>query len=265
MKVACFSVAAMDFFPHRNEYFAGGNSLNQAIRFRQLGHTSAFIGALGTDIAGDRIEALLRKSSVDVSHVYRIAGDTASNKIINDDAGERYGVEGAWNGGVYESFRLSASDWDYMAACDIWATHANGANYADALKRKNGNTFLVVDFLHFNTYELLLKGMDKVDIAYFGGVKEQLPDLIDISRQFKGLIVLTLGAGGSIAIQNGITYTQEALPLEKVVDTTGCGDAFQAGFSAEYYTSRDIPAALFSGASLGKTAAENYGGVPWAY
>jgi hypothetical protein len=29
MKVACFSVAAMDFFPQQNKYYAGGNSLNQ--------------------------------------------------------------------------------------------------------------------------------------------------------------------------------------------------------------------------------------------
>lgn len=58
MKVACFSVAAIDFFPQQNAWYAGGNSLNQAVRFRQMGFHSAFIGALGTDEAGDRIANL---------------------------------------------------------------------------------------------------------------------------------------------------------------------------------------------------------------
>ena len=263
MKVACFSVAAMDYFPQQDKYFAGGNSLNQAMRFRQLGHESCFIGALGTDAAGDKIEGLLREKNVDVSHLYRLSGITACNKLLNDEKGERSGVEGAWQGGVYETFKLNESDWKYIETCNIWATHANGINYDQALEHKKNDNYLTVDFLHLNTYELLQKGLNCVDIAYFGGVNNQLPDLVDISKKFNGIIVLTLGGEGSIAIRNGNTYEQSALPLNKVIDTTGCGDAFQAGFSSEYYVSRDIQKALFAGATLGKEAASNYGGVPW--
>jgi len=61
IKTACFSVAAMDYFPQQKEYSAGGNSLNQAIGFRNLGFKSSFIGAIGTDKAGDQIEQLLIK------------------------------------------------------------------------------------------------------------------------------------------------------------------------------------------------------------
>ena len=106
MKAICFSLAVMDFFPQQNKHFAGGNSLNQTIRYRQMGHQSAFVGALGTDDAGDRIASLLQAQSVDISHVHRINGQTASNKIVNDDAGERYSIEGSWNGGVYDKFEL---------------------------------------------------------------------------------------------------------------------------------------------------------------
>jgi fructoselysine 6-kinase len=263
MKIACFSVAAMDYFPQQDKHFAGGNSLNQTIRFSQLGYQSCFIGALGTDTAGDRIEELLRKRNVDISHLYRVSGKTACNKLLNDEKGERTGIEGAWQGGVYESFAMRESDWEYIKSHDIWATHANGRNYDQALKRKKDSNYLVVDFLHFDTYELLEKGLDYVDIAYFGGVKNQLSDLVSISKRFKGIIVLTLGAEGSIAIKDGNTYAQDALPMNKVIDTTGCGDAFQAGFSSEYYVSRDIQKSLLAGAILGREAASNYGGVPW--
>jgi sugar/nucleoside kinase (ribokinase family) len=263
MKIACFSVAAMDYFPQQDKYFAGGNSLNQTIRFKQLGHESCFIGALGTDSPGDQIAELLQKASVDVSHLYRIPGITACNKLLNDEKGERAGIEGAWQNGVYGTFELNESDWQYIEKYNIWATHANGINYDQALLHKKENNYLVVDFLHFDTYELLHKGLEFVDIAYFGGAKNQLTDLVNISKHFKGIIVLTLGADGSVAIKNGIIYEQEALPIKKVIDTTGCGDAFQAGFSTEYYVSKDIKKALLAGATLGREAASHYGGVPW--
>jgi sugar/nucleoside kinase (ribokinase family) len=74
------------------------------------------------------------------------------------------------------------------------------------------------------------------------------------------LIVLTLGKSGSMAFHNGRVYNQPALEIEKVIDTTGCGDAFQAAFTAEYYISGDIDAALLCGAESGKDTAAQIGG-----
>jgi len=263
MKIACFSVAAMDFFPQQNKYYAGGNSLNQAIRFRQMGHQSAFVGALGTDKAGDRLAALMQTESVDVSHMHRINGSTACNKIINDDLGERYGIEGAWEGGVYEEFDLEEADWEYISQFDIWSTHANSPCYLSALERKNSAQFMSVDFLHLKDYELLQKSLRVLDIAYFGGTADMSDDLAQIARHNKGIIVLTLGAEGSIAFEGDRSYTQKALTTDKVVDSTGCGDAFQAAFTACYFKTKDIQASLLAGAELGNEAAMSFGGIPW--
>jgi len=92
-KAACFSVAALDYFPQINQHFAGGNALNQAINFRALGWETAFLGALGTDEAGDQIENLLRKNGVDLSGMRRLPGQTASNRLMNDENGERFGID----------------------------------------------------------------------------------------------------------------------------------------------------------------------------
>ena len=263
LKAACFSVAAMDYFPQRGERYAGGNALNQAVRFRDLGWNTAFLGSLGTDSAGDRIEDLLSRSGVDLSRMRRIPGETACNELINDEQGERFGVEGAWKNGVYPEYALSDEDWAYIADFPVWSTHANGNNYSEALKRKGPDNFLAVDYLHFDTYDELKAGLGIVDIAYFGGREEQLPELAELSRQSETLIVLTLGAGGSIALRRGDSFLQEALPLDPVVDTTGCGDAFQAGFTDSFFRNRNIPAALLAGAELGRIAASFPGGVPW--
>lgn len=263
MKVACFSVAALDYFPQQNNHYAGGNSLNQAIRFRRMGHSSAFVGAVGTDEAGDRLAALLQAESVDVSRLYRVDGPTACNRIVNDDSGERYGVEGAWAGGVYERFEFAEADWEYLDCFEAWSTHANGPNYPGALERKKPGQFMSVDFLHLRDYELLEKSLRVAEIAYFGGTPDMADDLAAIARANRGLIVLTLGAGGSMAFAGGRTYTQQALTTGKVVDTTGCGDAFQAAFTATYFATKDIRASLLAGAELGHAAAMSFGGVPW--
>lgn len=262
MKVACFSVAALDFFPQHNQYFAGGNSLNQAICFQQLGHQSAFLGALGTDEAGDRIADLLQRKSIDASHMHRINGTTATNQLIDDESGERFGLDGAWNGGVYETFKLTESDWEYVSEFDVWATHGNSPVYSDALERK-AHQFMSVDFLHLLDPDLLQKSLGIIDIAFIGGTLDMVDEMTCIAKQNKGLLVLTLGAKGSMAFQGDKVYTQKALPIDKVIDTTGCGDAFQAAFTAKYFETKDIQASLLAGAESGRKAAMTLGGIPW--
>lgn len=263
MKVACFSVAALDYFPQQNDYYAGGNSLNQAVRMKQLGLDTAFVGALGNDDNGDRIEDLLRRTGVDISHTHRLEGKTATNRIIIDEAGERFGVDDAWDGGVYETYKLSEEDWHFMADFDIWVTHANNPNFREALKRKPKHIFMGVDFLHFKEYGLLEDCLDLINVAYFGGTPDMADDLSRLAKDRKGIVVLTLGAEGSKAFVNDKVFRQTALSVEKVVDTTGCGDAFQAAFTYEYYKSRNVTAALLAGAELGRVATQTHGGVPW--
>jgi len=263
MKVACFTVAAMDFFPQQKKYFAGGNALNQSIRFKQLRHETAFVGAVGTDVAGEDIRKLLEKNQVNVSHLYLLEGITACNQIVNDEKGERFGVEGAWKNGVYGEFVLSESDWQFIQAYEIWSTHATGGNYEATLRQKSKDHFLVVDYLHFDTYELLEAGKGKVDIAYFGGTEKQYDDLLRLSKEYQSLIVLTCGSEGSYAFEKGVPHFKKALPVDKVIDTTGCGDAYQAGFTSEYYQSRNVEKALMAGAEMGRMATQNLGGVPW--
>jgi len=238
--------------------------LNQAVRFRQMGHHSAFIGALGTDEAGDRIANLLYNEQIDTTCLQRIDGFTARNQIVNDSSGERFGVEGAWESGVYEAYSITEDIWDYLEKFEVWATHANCPFYQVALEHKSEKQLLSVDFLHLRDYELLKKSLTVADIAFFGGTYDMVEDLSQIAQATPGkIIVLTLGADGSMVFRGRQTFTQEALPLEKVIDTTGCGDAFQAGFTANYYQNHDIEQALLAGAEMGRKAAMSYGGTPW--
>lgn len=263
MKFASFSVAALDFYPKLNLSYAGGNSLNQAIRIRQAGIESAFVGALGKDDAGDRIFALLERSGVNTKGVCRFDGETAGNRILNDKHGERFGEEGAWHGGVYERHVFASKQWQFLNTYDIWATHINCPNIKETFKRKSADKKLCIDFLHLKDYAALENAADKIDIAYFGGEPGMEEALSQLAQSINTVIVLTLGAEGSIAFYKDEKFIQPALDIEKVVDTTGCGDAFQAAFTASYFKTRNIQDALLAGARQGKVAASQYGGVPW--
>jgi len=261
MKAACFSVAAMDYFPYEKKYYAGGNALNQSIRLASLGVDSYFVGPLGSDKFGDDLLALLTLSGVNVSLLERMDGVSANNRIINDDSGERFGEEGAWNGGVFEKYRIDEERWKSIKDFDIWSTHSSCPDFVEAIRRKSTNK-LCVDYLHLPNISILIETIASVDIAYIGGDSGMIEAMLALSKQTSGLIVLTMGSEGSACFHLGQKYFQQALSSQ-VVDTTGCGDAYQAGFTCSYFSNGIIEEALFAGAEQGKLASEHFGGVRW--
>ncbi len=260
MKIACFDVATVDYYPQQKQYYFGGNSLNQVVRLSDLGHQVAFIGAVGTDVPGDQIVHLLKSKQVDLTRLVQIDGRTAHNQIVNNETGERFGVEGAWQSGVYGIYKMDSADWTFLQSFDVWITHGNFSDFNLCLKKKN-HQILCADLLHLHDFNLLKNSLNILDIAFIGGTEEMAPSLLQLSENTETLIVLTLGAEGSKAYYQSNQFEQEALPIEKVIDTTGCGDAFQAGFVSSYLQNRDIQKALLAGAELGRAGAGHYGGV----
>jgi sugar/nucleoside kinase (ribokinase family) len=61
-------------------------------------------------------------------------------------------------------------------------------------------------------------------------------------------LVVTMGSGGSLGFVRGEIYEQPALPAERVVDPTGCGDCFLAAFVLSWHRRADITEALRAGA-----------------
>lgn len=260
MRVACFSVAVMDYLLRMDEYYPGGNAVNQAVWFRSRGHETAFLGALGTDRDGDRIRALLADTGIDTSHSRRIEGLTARNALDHDENGERLFIEGGWNGGVVQEFRLSDQDWSYLHSFEVWATHTGTPDLEAVMERKD-KPFLVVDFLDRPDLDRVERCADRIDITFMGGNPDMIGDVAAIAARTASLIVLTLGAEGSVAFDGEQRFEQEALPVNYVLDTTGCGDAFQAAFTAHYYEYRDVSDALLAGAEAGQYATRYRGGV----
>ncbi len=62
------------------------------------------------------------------------------------------------------------------------------------------------------------------------------------------ILVITDGEKGSYGYVNGEVLYQEAHKVSKIVDTTGAGDGYTAGFIAEYLKTGDVKKSMTSGA-----------------
>lgn len=100
-----------------------------------------------------------------------------------------------------------------------------------------------VDFIIQNTWEFAdIVGVEKEKINFKKNLQE-------IFVKFAGkVLIITDGKNGSYGYVNGNVYYQPAVEVVKIVDTTGAGDAFTAGFISGILKGKDIKKAMEMGA-----------------
>ncbi|HVM23739.1 MAG TPA: adenosine kinase [Sphingomicrobium sp.] len=91
-----------------------------------------------------------------------------------------------------------------------------------------------------------------------------LPDCIASLSADVGTLVITRGAHGALAVENGQCVEIEAAPVAQVVDTTGAGDLFAAGFLAGRCRGRDLRGSLQAGAITAAEVISHFGARPEA-
>jgi sugar/nucleoside kinase (ribokinase family) len=262
MKITALTSCCVDFFPEQGEVYVGGNSLNFATRCKLSGIKDVtVIGAIGKDDFGTLIEQHFDKSQIDRSHIYRINEPTASNKIFINKNGDRYFKEDSWNGGAFDIFRLADYDWEQVENSDIIAMPAGDPNLKDLLKKRKDSQMVVIDFLDYFTLDIIENMIEKIDITFLSAKEDMLDDINTLAKKKGKLIVATLGSNGSVAFWNNSSYSHKAIEVEEIVDTTGCGDAFQAAFTIEFFKSRDINEALKTGSIAASKVLAYMGGV----
>ncbi len=241
----------------------GGNSLNVASMWKKMEPSLniSVITCLGDDANGKMIMDFFTDIGIDISHVYIKEGATACNQLKVDENGERFGIAGAWEGGVYETFLLSDNDWSWVARQNIVAMPANNPNFSTMLAKKYHNQMLSVDYLDIENNIPFEENFEYTDIAFIAARSDLLSKYRELAFRKKKLIIVTLGAQGSYAYYNGETYFQPAIPVPKVVDTTGCGDAYQAAFALTFYRTRDIQKSMYTGAIAASQILQYWGGV----
>lgn len=129
---------------------------------------------------------------------------------------------------------------------DLYATIAGMA--------KDAGKIFLADYIGQNmertlksTVPDIIKINDEEFIKTFGGSQESLKtDITSKSKELHNIIVVTRGTDPTYAAKDGMFIE---VPTEKVhaVNTTACGDSFNAGFMYEYLNSGNFEAALKKG------------------
>ncbi|MEC3912683.1 adenosine kinase [Sphingobium sp. CR2-8] len=76
------------------------------------------------------------------------------------------------------------------------------------------------------------------------------------------VLVSTRGEQGAVAIVDGVRHEAPAAPVAQIIDTTGAGDLFAAGFLAAHLDGRSVEDALALGAAAAAEVISHWGARP---
>jgi sugar/nucleoside kinase (ribokinase family) len=89
--------------------------------------------------------------------------------------------------------------------------------------------------------------------------KKNLLDSVNQLKELNKLIVVTRSDNGSMAIKNNEIINCSSIKVDKVLDLTGAGDLFAAGFLKEYLDNSDIKKCLETGSMLASKIIQKIG------
>jgi len=89
--------------------------------------------------------------------------------------------------------------------------------------------------------------------------KKNLLDSINKLKELNKLIVITRSENGSMAIKNNEIINCNSIKVEEILDLTGAGDLFAAGFLKEYLDNSDIKKCLETGSILASKIIQKIG------
>ena len=237
--------------------FQGGKGANQAIALSKLDIPTLMLGKVGKDILGDFTLSSLQKNGVDTTGISKCqTTSTGSASIwVNSEGQNSILIYQGANGEVDENYIIrhekffTDTSWfvtqfevpleSILLSLKLAKKHGlkTFMDPAPVKKTHNSDIWELVDYLFPNEIELReLTQTDDVlsaiHILKSRGIKE---------------VIVKLGKKGAGYEDGGKLILLPAVPVEQVVDTTGAGDCFIAGFLYGMMQQNDIAQAIKTG------------------
>lgn len=254
---------------------AAGSAAGTAVDLAKLGADVVSMGAIGSDELGDFLVFLMGRHGVDVSRLARLDSEQTSASIlpINSEGGRPSlhvpGANLAVTADHIDGAALEAAKVIHLGGLDVtWALN-DPAFFGKLDAARQAGAIVTMDLL--SNMEDLLKGaaafLPYVD--YFLPNEEQataMTGLDDPAEAAEALlstpgpraVLVTLGGEGSlVATAEGVTRLP-VIPVE-VIDTTGCGDAYCAGFITGLLHGKDVQESARWGTAAAATVAQGLG------
>jgi ribokinase len=249
LQVAAYPPEGGEGIAERQMHGIGGSATNTALILAKLGQPVRFIGRTGTDAWGDWCMAEMAAAGIDTRWISRDAEEaTQLNIVVVGASGERtmFSYRGA-------NVKLGADDVELAALTDAMLLHLSG--YA-LLKPPQSNAALqAIDLARAANVPITLDIPSGIAGAIGRAVMALLPQIDTVflgepdARLLGGQgqqttldaaayrlleagatnVVIKRGAEGSVLYRKGEELHSPAVKVD-VIDTTGAGDAFAAGY-----------------------------------
>ena len=244
----------IDRYLHLQQAAVGGNALNVAVQLARLGERCSYFGAVGQDEAADWTRTALQDNGVAIAHVQELTAPTAYTDINVDAAGERFLAFEDF--GATALYAPTAADIRALAGMDH--IHIGWFNGSAALRHA-----LVASGATFSQDVAVNAEAIGLDIAFDSvGPSEALAQaaLQRLLAMGARVAVVTCGAMGSMASDGGGVLKVGSRPLPQVVDTTGAGDTFIAGFLSAWRRGQSLSDCLAKGRDAAAETCGHIGG-----
>ena len=214
----------------------GGQVATAMVALGTWGARVRYIGKMGDDERGRFSLESIRSAGIDTSCVTIEPGATTQYGVIivDGESGERTIL---WDRD--DRLMYSEGQLDPDAVCSGRILHLDGHDVKATLKaiawakERGAPTVIDVDKIEEGTTEMIrdvdfLITSSTFPVRYTG-IERPEDALIALSEEARGFTAMTLGAEGALAVCPDGLYHSPGFEVP-VVDTTGAGDVFHAGF-----------------------------------
>ena len=247
---------------------AGGSVANTMAGIAYLGGDPSFIGKINSDEFGKIYKKSLEKINVNFLYsekeeklstgasIIFITPDSErtmctylgiSSQLSKEDINEDYIRD-------YEIIFLEGYLWDKGISEEMFK-HVIQLAKKNNIKVARSLSDIFCVTRHREDFFKLLKNDLNILIGNENEINELIKknNLIDSMNELKNinkLIIITRSENGSVAILNNEITNCESTKVEKILDLTGAGDLFAAGFFKEYLNKSNIKKCLQKGSQL---------------
>ena len=252
---------------------SGGSVANSIVGISQLGNKVGFIGKISDDKFGNKYEEGLKKESVE--YFYKKKKEelpTGTCLILVTPDSERtmctfLGTAGKINETDVDSNAVKKSEMIFLEGY-LWDEGEPKKAFDKAMNNANKVAMSLSDQFCVNRHKphFLDLVKNKLDITFANEQEitslieaKNFKEVINFSKGLKKLIVVTRGEKGAIAIQ-GEEVTESGIHQNlKILDLTGAGDLFAAGFLHGYINKLSIKESLEKGTELSSKVIQQIG------
>ena len=252
---------------------SGGSVANSIVGISQLGDKVGFIGKVSDDEFGSKYEEGLKKENVEYFYSKKKEElPTGTCLILVTPDSERtmctfLGTAGKINENDINTDVIKQSQIIFLEGY-LWDEGEPKKAFDKAIKSANKIAMSLSDQFCVDRHKahFLELVKNKLDITFANEQEfislidaKNFDEVINFSKQMNKLVVITRGEKGAIAIQGEEIVECDVHKDLKIVDLTGAGDLFAAGFLHGYVNKLSIKDSLEKGTEMSSKVIQQIG------